>query len=87
MADLDETLRKVSVKSLQSIGSYQTGGMVFYPAFVLVYNTKRGHFTSLKMNDGFLIIFTGVYGGLFKTRNPNKVKYQDKLNILVFFYW
>ena len=87
MADLSETLRKMSVKGLQSIGSYQTGGVVFYPAFVLVYNTKNGQFTSLNLvkRDEWRF-FDDLCGGLFKNCDPDKVRYQDKLNVRVFFY-
>lgn len=87
VADLAETLKKVSVRSLQNIGSYQTGGVVFYPAFVLVYNTKLGHFTTLSLlqKDEWRF-FDDYCGGLFKICDPDKVRYGDKLNLRVFFY-
>ena len=87
MADLAETLKKVSAKSLQNIGSYQTGGVVFYPAFVLVYNTKIGHYTTLSLvkKDEWRF-FDDLCGGLFKSCDPDKVRYHDKTNLRVFFY-
>lgn len=87
MADLADTLKKVSVKSLQSIGFYQIGGVVFYPAFVLVYNTKIGHYTTLNLiGKNEWRFFNDLCGGLFKSCDPDRVKYADKINLRVFFY-
>lgn len=87
MVDLAETLKKVSVRSLQNIGAYQVGGVVFYPAFVLVYNTKIGHYTALSLvkKDEWRF-FDDICGGLYKNCDPDKVKYIDKVNLRVFFY-
>jgi len=87
MADLAEPLRKVSVKGLQRIGVYQTGGVTFIPAFVLVYNTQNGHFSTVNLvrKDEWRF-FDDACGGIFKSCDPDKVKYQDRQNLRVFFY-
>ncbi len=87
MADLAEPLRKMSVKGLQGIGHYQVGGINFYPAFVLVYNTKNGHFSTVNLvkKDEWRF-FDDTSGGLLKSCDPDKVKYQERQNLRVFFY-
>ena len=87
MADLDESLKKVSVKSFRNMGYYQVGGVAFYPAFVLVYNTTIGSYTTLSLvgKDEWRF-FNDLCGGLLRSCDPDKVKYGDKVNLRVFFY-
>ena len=87
MADLTDSMRKSSVYNLQGITSYQIGGVVFIPAFVLVYNTQKGHFTTLNLiAKNEWRFFDDLCGGLFKPCDPNKVKYSERINLRVFFY-
>jgi hypothetical protein len=87
MADMTESMRKSSVYSLQCITSFQMGGVVFVPAFVLLYNTKKGHFTTLNLlAPNEWRFFDDLCGGLFKSCNPNKSKYTERINLRVFFY-
>lgn len=87
MADICESMRKKSIYNLQGITSYQIGGVVFAPAFVLLYNTQNGRFTTLNLIEkNEWRYFDDLCGGLFKTCDPNKVKYNERINLRVFFY-
>jgi len=85
MADLSAELQKGSVDGLKKISTYTLGGVVFYLAFVLLYNSETGHFTSMNTYEMWRF-FDDSCGGLFKYCNPNNVKYQNRWNLRAFYY-
>ena len=86
-ADLTEPLQRCSVQSLQGITAFQIGGVAFVPAFVLVYNTENGRFSTINLiKKNEWRFFDDYCGGLFKRCNPDRVKYTNKINLRVYFY-
>lgn len=85
MANLSENLLKGSVDGIKKIGTYVLGGVPFYLAFVVLYNTETGQFTSMNTYELWRF-YDDSCGGLLKHCNPNKVKYQERCNIRAFYY-
>jgi hypothetical protein len=87
MADLSEDLRKTTVNKFQGITSYQLGGVVFAPAFVMLYNVKNARFTTMNLlPENEWRFFDDQCGGTFRHTDPSKTKYNDRVNLRVCFY-
>ena len=84
MANLSDILQKGSIEGIRKIGTYVLGGVAFYLAFVVLYNTTTGQFTSLNTYE-FWRFYDDSYGGLLKQCNPSKVKYQNRYNVRAFY--
>ena len=85
MADLSENLQKGSIEGIRKIGTYVLGGVTFYLAFIVLYNTETGQFTSMNTYDLWRF-YDDSCGGLLKQCNPSKVKYQSRWNLRAFYY-
>lgn len=85
VANLSENLLKGSVEGIKKIGTYLLGGVPFYLAFIVLYNTETGHFTSMNTYELWRF-YDDSCGGLLKQCNPNKVKYQGRWNLRAFYY-
>ena len=86
MADLAEPLKKKSLAGLNNIETYSIGGVTFKLAFVLLYNTETGAFTSMNYNKSQWKFFDDAGGGIYQYSNPNRVKYRNRINVRAFYY-
>ena len=85
MADFTEAIQKDSVSALKNIDNYILDGVVFYLAFILVYNTETGHFTSINIYDKWRF-FDDSHGGALKHCNPSHVDYAKRWNVRAFYF-
>jgi len=85
MADMAEIMQKRSVANLKKIAEYTIDGVEFYLAFILLYNTRTGDFTSINTFDMWRF-FDDSQGGIFKYCNPKNTDYKDRWNVRAFYY-
>ena len=85
MAEMAESLSKTSLAGLSAVSTVVLGGVNFRLAFVLLYNTTSGAFTSMNYQEGVWSYYEDGVAGLLRQCNADKVRYKDKINLRVYY--